>query len=773
MNKPLLIVSAVLVGMPALAQDPTGQVATSHDLDQFVPGSQASEGPLRYEIAPRPAFAQPATPEFSDRPHTGPVMAVSKDLVTGLETYHPMPVGPFAPSGRVTGRQIGEEVRESVSRSMNQLSAVSSQAFPWSTHVRMWFNDSTGSGFVCSGTMIDAKHYLSAGHCVHEGSGGAFMTNIVASPAWDGDDDAFGSANGVNVVTWSSWSASGSYDGDQAVVRLDRPFGFLTGWLGYAYNDSNSWWGSTTFHDTGYPGGTSWPGAPNQLYYGFGTWDQVGTYVVEADCPPWTFWFGGMSGGGVYWIDGASGNRYASGDNSHGWGKASNITTRAGICRMTSGKFDYYQNTYIPAGYGSGQEDLVPLDVNADMGGASVISGQPLAAMDYLVANSSLFNPASMSVPVDTYLSTNDNISTADTLIQSHSFTWDFAAKSSVRVTYGTPPTIPVGTSAGTYWVGVILDVVDADTANNDTDGWDAAEISVVDPPPYWPNLPGSFRAVSGGVNIHFDLAAGNVQSWMGVNALAGDHLSSDPEAWCNIGQMGACASTQSGAYCLEMGLDPASSNYHDVANGLILGIDGAGEGDLAMSFHAINHGEESHADDGVFVSADGVNFTQVVNGWSGFTSAWSQSGSIDISNAGVNTDGDFYVLFGQSDNFPYGYLDGVGVDDIEIGPAGRTLEFSPVTAGQQFTATVSNCTPGSTVYIAWSARGGGPTTTQWGIAYLTPPYNTLSPLTPNASGTASLTATAGANASGVHIWAHALELPAGEFTNPVDFVIN
>ncbi len=769
---PLLLLSAAGPGL--YAQDTTGQAGTSHDLDRYRPAIPGELDGLRYpEVAPPTGLALDPTPVYADRASEGPGAPISVDLRTGVETLHPMPTGPYAPFGYVTGRQVGEEVRESLGRSFNQLSSISSTAFPWSAHVRMYF-DQSGLTYVCSGTMIDPQNFITAGHCVHEGAGGAWSTNVVAYPAWDGDADAYGSANGVNMVTWSNWTGSSSWDGDQAIVTVDRPVGFLTGWFGYGYNDSDSWWSSTTFNTTGYPGGSSWPGAPDQQYYGYGSWDQVDTYTVEADCPPWTYWFGGMSGGGVYWIDtsGGSTQRYVEANNSYGWGKASNITSRFGVCRMTSGKFDYYLNTFIPNSYPSTQEDLEPLDVNADMGGATIMAGTQLASMDYLVANSSLFDPASQSWPVDTYLSTNDNISTFDTLIQSHTFTWDFAPKSTVRVTYSTPPTIPSTTSAGTYWLGVILDITDADVGNNDSDGWDAVEISVVDPPPYWPNLPTSFLGVNGNRTIDFDTAAGTLQSWMAANALAGDHLSSDPEAWCNIGQQGACATTTSGAYCLEMGLDPASTNYHEVANGFILGLDGAGDGDLFLDYQGINHGEEASTDDGVWISADGVSWTALQSGWAGVGSAWGETAGIAMSGSGVSTNGDFYLMFAQQDNFPYGYLDGIGIDDIVVDSYERQLSITPVTAGLPLTISVSNCTPGSAVYVAWSAAGGGPTGTAWGTAYLTAPWVTLPTFVPDASGFDSLTQNANAGTTGIQIWLHGLELPAGEFLNPLAIVI-
>lgn len=475
MNTPLLLTAFGVMAAPIFSQHTQGEAQPILKADSFRPARSGDEGEKRFESRlPENLedYVAVPMPQVSGQ-HTGPIEAVSFNLITGEETYHTVP-SDLSNSGWISGRELSDMVNENLIRSFGSLTAVTSTSYPWSTQSRMFFNQGSGS-FLCSGTMIDAKTMITAGHCVHEGPGGTWSTNISIAPAWDGDSDAFGTANGIYMATWSSWVNSGDWGGDMGYVRLDRPVGFLTGWLGYGYNDSDSWWSSTTFNLAGYPGGC-FTGAPNQLYYNFGTWDTVNTSVVEANMSE-SCWVGGMSGAGLYYID-SNGSCYVFADQSHAWGPG---TSRIGSCRMEGYKFDYMLNTFIPGAYSTVQEDFVPLRVDIGAENPTVRAGEAVPDLDYLVYNSSAFDPASTNVDVEVYLSTNDNISEFDTLIQSHYFTWDFAPKSGVTVN-GWGPTIPVDTVPGTYFVGVIIDEVDADTNNNDTDGWDAAQVTVIEP---------------------------------------------------------------------------------------------------------------------------------------------------------------------------------------------------------------------------------------------------------------------------------------------------
>ena len=90
-----------------------------------------------------------------------------------------------------------------------------------------------------------------------------------------------------------------------------------------------------------------------------------------------------------------------------------------------------------------------------------------------------------------------------------------------------------------------------------------------------------------------------------------------DPDAWCNVAQQGVSGlGAFSGTQSLEMGLDPNATNYHDVWNALIIGLDGTGQGDLTLDFKIIDHGEESNIWDGVWVSDDGLNWKFTGEDW-------------------------------------------------------------------------------------------------------------------------------------------------------------
>lgn len=97
--------------------------------------------------------------------------------------------------------------------------------------------------------------------------------------------------------------------------------------------------------------------------------------------------------------------------------------------------------------------------------------------MTYLVHNYST-QSYNDRVSVEVYLSTNDIISEADTLLQRHSFTHSFSPKSRVRVHLDQPPPLPT-LNKRTYYIGVRLKLTDAVSSNNYSSGQDAAAAHV------------------------------------------------------------------------------------------------------------------------------------------------------------------------------------------------------------------------------------------------------------------------------------------------------
>jgi len=471
------ILFASLFTAPAtLPQDVDGDVRATTVSETVVEARPGETGTLRYaehDGEDLSRYLPLEVPESGlERRHSGPVEGISLDVATGIEKVQALPYDPFRTAGWIAGRALSDEVDESMDASFGTFTEITSAAFPWSTQCRVFFNQGGGS-YVCSGTMIDAKTLITAGHCVHEGSGGAWSTGVWVAPRWDGDSNAFGTANATRLGSFTGWTASGSGNHDMGFIRLDRPVGFLTGWLGNFWNSSSSFWYGTTFNLAGFPAvvSTTFPDAPDTLYYAYGTWNVVNTNTVDAIYPT-TVDFGGLSGTGVYYIA-SDGSRYVGGDHRSSFTSGGQKYRRS--CRMTQGKFDFCNDSFIPDGYVSGSVDYVPLRVRLAV--STIQKGQS-ASMTYRVANNSLFNPASATVDVDVYLSTNSDISTFDTKIQSHSFTWNFGAKSSVNVNVGSV-TIPGSTTAGIKYLGVIVNESDASTSNNDTDGWDAHRISV------------------------------------------------------------------------------------------------------------------------------------------------------------------------------------------------------------------------------------------------------------------------------------------------------
>jgi len=65
-------------------------------------------------------------------------------------------------------------------------------------------------------------------------------------------------------------------------------------------------------------------------------------------------------------------------------------------------------------------------------------------------------------------------------------------------------------------------------------------------------NLPGSYAPFPFAEN--FEAAAGVVPPYMALTALNSTTLVPDPEAWCNIGNLGACMNPYSGLFALENG---------------------------------------------------------------------------------------------------------------------------------------------------------------------------------------------------------------------------
>lgn len=192
-----------------------------------------------------------------------------------------------------------------------------------------------------------------------------------------------------------------------------------------------------------------------------------------------------------------------------------------------------------------------------------------------------------------------------------------------------------------------------------------------------------------------FEAAAGVVPPYMALTNLEVATLSPDPEAWCNIGNLATPILPYRGSYCLEMGLEPNSTNYHDVRNAMVLYVDPAGyTGAMSLSAQIIDGGEETDPVDGIWLSSDGTNWYSVLTSWGTSIipdNEWTATGEIALTTTPVNTNQPFYIAFCQEDNFPYLDLDGIGVDEIKIPGDPFSVDLGPLSLPQ-----------GSTVGLPW-----------------------------------------------------------------------
>ena len=356
-------------------------------------------------------------------------------------------------------------------QNFGSLSAVSSPgAWPTSAAVKILMHFPSSGWYVCSGSMIDSLHVLTAGHCVYDTDAGEWADDFLIYPGatdptneWTSPTAPFGGAGWTQAHSFTGWTSSGDFDYDIGVIDTDRNVGALSGWYGYGYHDSCSFFQSNTFRTPGYPAESPYDGT--RMYTRSGTFDS---------CDYAGGWYGNEVRFNARSYKGQSGSSQVQSSTNVAFAVLSNGTTSyTDSPRITSSEFTSIQG-FISADVPS-SVDVMPLWVR---GTTSVTAGSALTSLTYAIHNYSSAS-VSQTYSVSVYLSTNDVISSSDRLLGSHNVSVSLAAKGSLGVNVTSPPVIPADVAGGSYWLGVIINTSDAKTSNNDSSGEDALALTV------------------------------------------------------------------------------------------------------------------------------------------------------------------------------------------------------------------------------------------------------------------------------------------------------
>jgi V8-like Glu-specific endopeptidase len=188
-------------------------------------------------------------------------------------------------------------------------------------------NPANGYDYSCSASALNSgskELVLTAGHCVHGGAGGTWMTNWVFVPLYNYGSQPYGQWSAKYFTTFNSWISSSDLNRDVAMVTMwPNSSGALVnvvGGNGLAWN-----WG---FYNPvtvlGYPAQYPYDGGWQQACQG--TTTRFGSeYTVALQCG-----FTGGSSGGPWLLqyDNNTGLGYANGamstlEPATGWNRAS------------------------------------------------------------------------------------------------------------------------------------------------------------------------------------------------------------------------------------------------------------------------------------------------------------------------------------------------------------------------------------------------------------------------------------------------------------------
>lgn len=130
---------------------------------------------------------------------------------------------------------------------------------PFAPTVKVIATWPSGTSSECSGVLVQARFILTTGHCVYThnpdrciGTDSCWVDNLQVFSKYDLGEGYYQETTSTQILTWTAWTENKDFNYDLAAVELADPLGMEVGWLGYGYNNDDTFF-TGTFENFSYP----------------------------------------------------------------------------------------------------------------------------------------------------------------------------------------------------------------------------------------------------------------------------------------------------------------------------------------------------------------------------------------------------------------------------------------------------------------------------------------------------------------------------------------
>ena len=248
-----------------------------------------------------------------------------------------------------------------------------------------------------------------------------------------------------------------------ALIKLNRPLGVFTGWMGYGYHTDDDFYKETSFFITHLD--------LNDNVY------ELHKYAAKADIVyNDNFLFAPrqiLTNGAPYYRESGA----AHGILTHLAWTTDFSKYWNGATRITKEKYNIISSAIsndLPD-----QFDLLPLKLNMEP--YKVTTGEKLEKLSFYLHN---YSEATFSgqIKLHVYLSKDKSIDSTDIRLVSYTMDTQMEPLKFFNIGPSVPPEIPYTIESGKYYAGVIIENSDAETGNNTTQGIDIDSLEVENP---------------------------------------------------------------------------------------------------------------------------------------------------------------------------------------------------------------------------------------------------------------------------------------------------